>query len=114
MNEKQVDTVSEAKQKFTFSRRRHCALSSDATDIFIPDNSDIYRQGGSGYIKQFAMHIMNGNGGDEFIVAPAEFNKDESERSNPFSAIAFNGTGWLEDNGFMTREVEYEDIFKNY
>ena len=43
-----------------------------------------------------------------------EFSEDEPRRSNPLSGtdIRNPGPSWLEDNGFVTREDEYEDIFR--
>ena len=49
------------------------------------------------------------------IFAPAEFHEDESMRSNPLNSSDIRDPGpWLEDNGFVTREIAYEDIFRNH
>ena len=41
----------------------------------------------------------------KMIFAPAEFNEDESRRSNPLDCTLIRDPGqWLEHNGFVTRE----------
>ena len=115
-HEKQLDRFSNSRERFTFSRRRHFALRSEATGILVSnENNDDQR--GSGYMKQFASYMMNGENGHDCVMVPVEFIEDESDpdRSNPFygESIAPCGT-WLEDNGFIYREEEYEDLFHNY
>ena len=116
VHEKQLDTDSKSEATFTFSRRRHCELSSVATDIFIQDDSDIYSQRGSGgHIKQFAFFALNVNTGVRGIFAPAEFHKDESKRSDPFSSeLITQYDTWLVNNRFTTREEEYEAFFRRF
>ena len=114
-HEKQLDTCIISKETRTFSRRRHSALQSDAIDIFIPDDSVKQNQEESGYVKQFALHVINRDTGNEGVSAPAEFREDESERSDPLiGAFITQFDNWLEKHGFMTREEEYEDLFRRY
>ena len=57
--------------------------------------------------------MMNRDNIGPEIRAPS-FHEDESVRSNPFGcAIITQCDTWLEDNGFTTREREYEAIFKS-
>ena len=104
------------KDTYTFSRRKHAMTDSEATDIFIPNNDEIEDQERNGYVKQFVTVLT---GEDEnrmpkvIILAPAEFSKDESMRSSPLRGTSFRNPGpWLEDNGFVTREKTFEDIFR--
>ena len=102
--EKQLRT----KSTYTFSRRKHFLLKSEATDIFIPNDEEV----GSGYTKQFAVVISEFGGPNRrLILAPSEFDQDESKRSDIFWHAPIYGTDpWLEDHGFTTHEEEYEEI----
>ena len=101
-------------ETYTFSRRKHTTMSSGATDIFIP-NDEEGGQERNGLTKQFATVIRNLHDKIRMIGAPAEFHKDESKKSNPLNSPAIEGAGaWLENNGFATREIAYEDIFKDH
>ena len=113
--------------KVTFCRKSHSVMQSSSTDIFIPASCD-KKQNESKYIKQFALYAKNDmeeNAGNisEKVVAPAVSNHDPNscgqilmtneesvnEDDNPI-------THWLEENGFLTRERDIEDlhIFKEY
>ena len=109
-----VNTATGAKVTYMFSRRRHSILHSDAADIFTPDNNERNNEGERCCIKQFALQMMSRDNEGPEIRAPSEFHEDESVRSNPFGcAIITQCDTWLEDNGFTTREREYEAIFKS-
>ena len=95
-----------------FSRRRHFKLQSEVTGIFIPDHSEAIRQRESKGIKQFAMLKFNRDYDTGSIVAPAE-----TQTLSTHETIEIHNhqrDSWLERNGFMTREVEYEDIFQKH
>ena len=111
VHEKQLDAISKAKETYTFSRRRHSTLHSDATDIFIPgDDERNHKENGNS--KQFALYMMNGDSGSEIILAPSEFHEDDEDIRSVLSGTAINNKGqWLEDKGFTTRELEYEELF---
>ena len=48
------------------------------------------------------------------ILAPADFHRDESNRSMPLrGAIVIDSGSWKE-NGFGTRENIFEDIFRGF
>lgn len=118
--ESQLHVSTDAKETFTSSRRKHSILRTDATDILIPDENERCEED-KGKVKQFAMVMYKTHddmkGGQTTLIVPAEFNEDESERSNPFQATCIIETGtftWLEDNGFTSREEEYEIIFQRY
>jgi len=109
------------KDTYTFSRRKHVTTMSSGrvTDIFIPNDNETVFQERENQVKQFAIDYVREDGGingipfGHLIDAPAEFNEDESRRSNPLDAAVFREPGpWLEDNGFVTREIAYEDIFR--
>ena len=102
--EKQLRT----KSTYTFSRRKHFLLKSEATHIFIPSDEEV----GSGYTKQFAVVISEfGGPNGKLTIAPSEFDQDESKRSDIFWHAPIYGTDpWLEDHGFTTHEEEYEEI----
>jgi len=107
------------KESYSFSRRKHdiTMSSGGVTDIFIPNDNGIVVQERNGYIKQFAIVLTaeNEHRTTREIAAPAEFNEDESIRSNPLDTAAINNTNlWLEDNEFVTRENEYEGIFREH
>ena len=114
-HEKQLDKYkAESKETFTISRRRHSTMCSDATNIFIPDGHERSEHKGRGSVKQFAIAVSFRESGDEIILAPAEFNEDESKRSNPYGdTIITQCDTWLENNGFVTREENYEDMFQH-
>jgi len=105
------------KESYTFSRKKHAiaTMSSGATDIFIPNDNETVVQEGNNHVKQFAGVVMDSHGSVVGIAAPAEFSDDESKRSNPLDGAVINNPGsWLEDNGFVTRENAYEDIFRDH
>jgi len=108
------------KDTYTFSRRKHVAtVGSAVIDIFIPNDDEALVQERNSHTKQFATVIIdeNENRTAKTICPPAEFHNDESKRSNPLEFIAIrirNKRPWLEDNGFVTREDEYEDIFREH
>ena len=102
VHEKQLDAISKAKETYTFSRRRHSTLHSDATDIFIPDDDERNHKE-NGNSKQFALYMMNGDSGSEIILAPSEFHEDDEDIRSVLSGTAINNKGqWLEDKGFTT------------
>jgi len=103
-------------ETYTFSRRKHVAMSSGGvTDIFIPNNDEALVQERNNQVKQFAVVVRDGQDKIRGISAPAEFHEDESVRSNPLDGAVISNTGtWLEDNGFVTREDAYEDIFRDH
>ena len=115
--EKQIKTT---KNTYTFSRRKHdIAMSSGVTDILISNTDEIVDQERNGYIKQFATVLTREyeNISSRMIGAPAEFDEDESRRSDPLNTAVLLDGGpctWLESNGFVTREDAYEDIFREY
>ena len=118
--ESQLHVSTDVKETFTSSRRKHSISRTDATDILIPDDNERCEED-KRKIKQFAMVMYETHddmkGGQTTLILPAEFNEDESERSNPFQATCIIETGtftWLEDNGFTSREEEYEIIFQRY
>ena len=105
---------------YTFSRRKHATTDSEATDILIP-NDGVVGHERNGRVKQFAFDYVKEDveipGPSTFhsIHAPAEFCDDESKRSIPFLNVLIPNPGpWLEDNGFVTRENEYEGIFREH
>ena len=88
-------------------------MSSGATDIFVPNGDETVGKKRNGHVKQFAGDLIDEHNTVRAIVAPAEFNEDESVRSNPLDHAVIEDPGpWLEDNGFVTRENAYEDIFR--
>ena len=105
------------KDIYTFSKRKHETMGSGATDIFIPNN-DKRGQQRNNHVKQFAIvgTAENENRAAKMIGAPAEFDEDESVRSDPLriAVLMDPDPSWLEDNGFVTREDEYEDIFREH
>lgn len=105
------------KDTYTFSRRKHEKMGSGATDIFIPNNDEIGQER-NGYVKQFAIAgaAENEDRTARMIAAPAEFDEDESVRSDPLriAVIMDPDPSWLEDNGFVNREDAYEDIFREH
>jgi len=92
-------------------------MGSGATDIFIPNNDERGQQRNS-HVKQFTIFgaAENENRTARMIGAPAEFNEDESVRSDPLriAVIMDPDPSWLEDNGFVNREDAYEDIFREH
>ena len=102
------------KDTYTFSRRKHdVTVGNGVTDIFIPNDNESLVQKRNNQVKQFAVDMINENETLHFIFAPAEFQKDESARANPLRNASIRDPGpWLEDNGFVTRENAYEDIFR--
>ena len=115
-HECQLKTV---KDTYTFSRRKHATMSSSGvTDIFIPNNDENeIGQERNGLVKQFAIDYVkeDDNETDHLIFAPAEFHEDESIRSHPMNCATIRDPGpRLEDNGFVTREIAYEDIFRDH
>ena len=102
------------KATYTFSRRKHITAGNGVTDIFIPNDDDVVDQR-NGSVKQFAS-VLKHEDMNEGIGAPAEFNEDESRRSNPFcsTCIIRDPGPWLEGNGFVTREDAYEDMFREH
>jgi len=112
--ENQLKTM---KETYTFSRRKHAIMSSGATDIFVPNDEEVVHQERSGYVKQFATvgTVEVENNMVMLIFAPVEFHEDESRRSDPLDQTIIRDPGpWLEDNGFLTREDAYEDIFREH
>jgi len=110
--ERQLKTM---KDTYTFSRRKHAMIDSEATDIFIPNNDEIVDQERNNQVKQFAIVVVTAEAETlHTIFAPAEFHEDESRRSDPlnYADIRDPGPSWLENNGFVTHENEYEDIFR--
>jgi len=109
-----------SKDTSTFSRRKHVTTMSSGgvTDIFIPNDDEAVEQGRNGRVKQFASVLKDEHDTIRGIGAPAEFHEDESIRSNPLNCTlisrARDACMWLEDNGFVTRENEYEDIFSRH
>ena len=103
------------KDTYTFSRRKHATTDSEATDILIP-NDNASAQERNGHIKQFACVVKDKHDTIKGIVAPSEFDEDESRSSNPLNGAGIRdpGLSWLEDNGFVTRENAYEDIFREH
>ena len=104
------------KYTYTFSRRKHSIImSSEATDIFIPNDNEASAQERNGHIKQFACVLTDKHDKIEMIGAPSEFHQDESVWSNPLNGAGIRepDPSWLEDNGFATREIAYEDIFRD-
>ena len=99
---------------YTFSRRKHATTDSEATDILIPNDNETSAQERNGHIKQFACVVKDEHDKIMLIGGPAEFSEDESKRSNPLVSPAIQGADvwWLENNGFVTRGDEYEDIFE--
>ena len=115
VHETQLDESTDVKDTFTFSRRRHSKMSSDATDIFIHNDEERNNHEENDKIKQYALYVLNRNNGSRRISAPAEFHEDESMRSNPFGYAKITQCDkWLVNNGFVTREKDYEDLFQNY
>jgi len=116
VHETQLDESSDVKETFTFSRRKHSKMSSNATEIFIPNDEERNNQEKNDKIKQYALYVLSKNNEDRRrIIAPAEFHEDESMRSNPFGYAKITQCDkWLVNNGFMTREKDYEDLFQNY
>ena len=115
MHETQLDESTNVKETFTFSRRKHSKMSSNATEIFIPNDEKRNNQEKNDKIKQYALYVLNKNNEDRRIIAPSEFHGDESKRSNPFgSALITQCDAWLVNNGFVTREKEHEDMFQEY
>ena len=112
VHESQLQLSGESTETLTFSRRRHFKLQSEVTGIFIPDHSETNRQQESKGIKQFAMLQFNRDYDTGSIVAPAETQTPSTHET--IEIHNHQRDSWLERNGFMTREVEYEDIFKNY
>ena len=106
------------KESYTFSRRKHAIATMSSgviTDIFIPNDEEVGHER-NGYAKQFA-GVVRGKHDKKIraIGAPAEFHEDESKRSNPLETAFIHEPGpWLENNGFVTRENAYEDIFGEY
>ena len=106
----------------TLCRKSHSAMQSSSTDIFIPASCD-KKQNESKYIKQFALYAKNDmeeNAGNisEKLVAPAVLNHDPNSRGQILMTNEDNNpmSHWLEENGFLTRERDIEDlyIFKEY
>ena len=112
VHESQLQLSGKSIETLTFSRRRHFTLQSEVTGIFIPDHSETNRQQESKGIKQFAMLQFNRDYDTGSIVAPAETQTPSTHET--IEIHNHQRDSWLERNGFMTREVEYEDIFKNY
>ena len=105
-----------SEEKYTFSRRKHATIGSGATDIFILNKHETVGQARKGYVKQFAAVLDHEDGNDvTLILAPAEFHRVESNRSMPLrGAIVIDSGSWLEENGFVTRENAFEDIFRGF
>ena len=104
-------------ETYTFSRRKHAAISSGAADIFIPNDNETVGQESNNEVKQFVTVLKDGHGTIKMIFAPAEFSEDESRRSNPLYCTLIDDDDtalWLEHNGFVTREDTYEDIFRDH
>ena len=104
------------KDTYTYSRRKHDVATMSrggVTDIFIPNDNETSAQERN--VKQFACVLKDKHDTIQAIGAPSEFHQDESIRSNPLLNSNINEPGpWLEDNGFVTREDAYEDIFREY
>jgi len=104
-----------SEERYTFSRRKHATIGSGATDIFILNENETVSQARKGYVKQFAAVINPEEDRPFIILAPSDFHKDESKKSNPLQgAIIIDRGSWLEDNGFGIREYAYEDIFREF
>ena len=82
---------------------------------FILNKNETVGQGRKGYVKQFAAVINPEEDRPFIILAPSDFHKDESKKSNPLQgAITIDRGSWLEENGFGIREYAYEDIFREF
>jgi len=93
-------------ETYTFSRRKHATIDrSGATDIFIPNNNEIVGQERKSYVKQFVAVVDHEN---ENVA----FRSIRYHRQN--DAVITNPGSWLEENGFVTREDEYERIFREH
>jgi len=117
VHETQLDTSNRYEDIITFSRRRHLFMDSDATDIFIPSKDEIWNRTEHNSIKQFAMLLEETDSWNEITIAPAEFVQEGSReaKENPFNVAQFEGRGpWLKQNGFITREQGYEELFQGY
>jgi len=104
------------KDTCTFSRRKHdiATMSSEATDVLIPNDNKTSAQERNGHIIQFTC-VLKHEDMIKAILAPAEFNEVESYRSNPLYHTIIRDTGpWLEDNGFVTRADVLTDIFGDH
>ena len=114
VHEKQLDKSNRYEQVMTFSRRKHSIMSSDVTGIFIPNGDEISdRAECRCSTKQFVMMMEDTEVTNETILAPAQFSP--RARHDPMAVVQFDGRGpWLERNGFITREEEYEQLFKGY
>mmetsp|Transcript_37669 Transcript_37669/g.90809 ORF Transcript_37669/g.90809 Transcript_37669/m.90809 type:complete len:403 (-) Transcript_37669:96-1304(-) len=130
MHESQLDRSNRYEDIMTFSRRRHDTMdgtANDATEIFIPSeceiNDRLLERHSDGYIKQFAMLLEETEVWNEITLAPAEFvheirpmiRGDDHDDEDPYTVVRLDGRGpWLENNGFVTREDDYEKLFECY
>jgi hypothetical protein len=110
VHERQLDKGQGPEYTMTFSRRKHSAIASDATDIFIPNDNEI-NQNNRGLTKQFAMLIE----GDLTITkAILPDTTPTANHHSPFYHVINGRMQCLEETGFIEREEEYENIFKDY
>jgi len=101
----------------SFSQRKHSTAinSSSAKEIFIPSENEAEKERETNSIKQFALQLDPAEWSDVDIFAPAEYSENPQVRENPFATETLTGTrGWMEEHQFITREKEYEKLFKTH
>ena len=110
VHERQLLMSEKRKETFTFSRRKHsnsvlCCETNAISDSFISSENQ-----SSGSFKQFAIFMLNRDDGSRSILAPGSGHSSSTHKT----IVNTQCDRWLEEHGFMTREEEYEELFKKY